>query len=84
MATTLNIKDLGIRQASSRHLGNYYLCADKSNIYAFEILDYIDYTPNTLKRIGCMKNDGNTTWDEAHDKLIGKLEAPDFTKVIAQ
>lgn len=79
----MRVKDLGIILASSKQMGNYFLCGDKNHVRAYKILTYKGYNPDEIEYIGTTAND-NLTWDEAYDRIIGKpTEAPDFTKTLA-
>jgi hypothetical protein len=75
-------KDLGIRLASSKQLGQYVLTGTKESISAYIIRSFDGLNPDNIEYIGSMTNDGDTTWDQAYDKLIGKPGKPNFTKVV--
>lgn len=78
----MKYKDLGIRLASSKQLGQYVLTGTKETITAYIIRSFDGLNPDEMDLIGTMSNDGETSWDEAYNKLIGAPGKPDFTKVL--
>jgi len=78
----MKVTDLGIIRLSSKQLGNYYLVGDKNHVTAYKILTYNGYNPDEIEFVGTTSND-NLSWDEAYDRIVGKPQKPDFTKVIA-
>jgi hypothetical protein len=78
-----DIESLGMRRASSKQLGNYYLCADATTCSAYKIVSYENGNPKTIQAVGHTRNTGDMTWDDVYDAIVGKPQGePDFTEAI--
>jgi len=79
----MRYKDLGMRLASSKQLGQYVLTGTKETVTAYIIRSFDGLNPDEMDYVGSVANDGDMTWDKAYDILIGApTEKPDFTRAI--
>lgn len=75
--------DLGIRLASSKQMGQYVLTGTKETVSAYIIRSFSGLNPDEIELIGTIANDGEMTWDQAYDKLIGAPSGfPSFERTI--
>lgn len=66
-----------------KHLGNKIIEFNDGQIYGYTVLNYVDYTPDTLQLDKTVtRPDKVLSFDGAYDLLYGKPQAPNFTKVL--
>lgn len=81
MYNVKDITEINRDRLTTKHIGNYYLTGDRNHVSAYEIVSYENYAPKTVKFVGSVANH-SLTWDQAYDLIVGKIEKPDFSKVL--
>lgn len=77
----MKISDLGIIRASSKQMGDKYICGDRHHIQGYQITSFNGLNPDTIEFVRSIANtpDG-MTWDQAYDEIFGTPDAPKFGK----
>lgn len=79
----MKYKDMGIRLASSRQMGQYVLFGTKETVTAYIIRSFDGLNPDEIEYIGSISNNGDMTWDNAYDQLIGAPSGfPSFERAV--
>ena len=79
----MKYRDMGIRLASSKQMGQYVLFGTKETVTAYIIRSFDGLSPDEIEYIGSISNNGDMTWDQAYDQLIGAPSGfPSFERAI--
>ena len=80
MTNVRNIEDLGMLRASSKQLGDKYLCGDRNHVYGYQITEFNGMNPSKVELVRAIENNDDMTWDKAYDTIFGTPNAPKFGK----